>query len=228
MPKLSITMPTYNEEEIIQQVVADLQTCFNRNELDYELVIVNNGSKDNTLNILEELNKKDSRIRYINIEHNQGYGWGIINGLKNCHGEIIGYIDGDNQIEPEDIVTLYRIIQEKKGQFIKGIRKSRKDGILRIIESLCYNSLFKFIFFTNISDINAKPKMFTKTFYQKLNLESKDWFVDAEIVIKSIKMGIKPLEHQVKFNERKKGKSNVKLNTTLEFIKNLIIWRLKK
>jgi glycosyltransferase involved in cell wall biosynthesis len=228
MPKLSIAMPTYNEEEIIQQVVADLQACFNRNELDYELVIVNNGSKDNTLNILEELNKKDPKVRYINIEHNQGYGWGIINGLKNCHGEIIGYIDGDNQIEPEDIVTLYRIIQEKNEQFIKGIRKSRKDGILRIIESIFYNSLFKLIFFTNISDINAKPKIFTKTFYQKLNLESKDWFVDAEIVIKSIKMGIKPLEHQVKFNERKKGKSNVKLNTTLEFIKNLIIWRFKK
>jgi glycosyltransferase involved in cell wall biosynthesis len=228
MPDLSLTMPMYNEEKIASQVISQIQDVFDKENIDYELVIVNNGSRDKTKEILESLSSKDPRTKVVNIEVNQGYGWGIINGLNNCTGSIIGYVDGDNQIPPEDLIKVYKKLKETDSNFAKGIRYNRGDGIKRIIASFFYNGLFHILFWTSSRDINSKPKFFKKEFYNQLNLESKDWFIDPEIIIKAKKLKIKPKEILVQFHKRREGKSNVSLKTIKEFTKNLLYWRFKK
>jgi len=226
MPAFSLVLPMYNEEAIIQNVVRELEETFEREHLDYQLVIVNNGSRDKTEDILKTLAKKNPRIKPVHITVNEGYGWGVTSGLNNADGDIIGFVDGDGQVPPADILRVYHGFDNQMQIFCKGIRYNRGDRWKRILASFSYNAIFKVLFLTTARDINGKPKLFKKDFYKTLHLESKDWFIDPEIIIKTLHKGYKPKEITVHFDERKKGKSNVKLQTIIEFSKNLMKWRL--
>lgn len=226
MQKFSLVMPMYNEEAIAEKVIINTINSFDQKGLDYEIVIVKNGCKDRTREIVDKLAKEYGRIRTVDIPINQGYGWGVINGLNAATSPIIGFIDGDGQVPPDDIIRVLKGFEEQDISFCKGIRYNRGDGWKRILASFGYNGLFKILFLSTARDINGKPKFFKKEIYDTLDLKSKDWFVDPEIMIKLLHKGYKPQEIDVHFDERKKGKSNVSLKTILEFTKNLIKWRL--
>tara|TARA_Y100000310_G_C20687517_1_gene820038 strand:+ start:3112 stop:3810 length:699 start_codon:yes stop_codon:yes gene_type:complete len=226
MVELSFVMPMYNEEDIVESVVTKMQKAFDKEGLDYELVIVNNGSKDKTGEILDKL--KSKKVKVVTLRVNQGYGWGIINGLKACKGDILGYADGDGQVSPEDMLRVYRKMKESGNDFAKAIRYARGDGLKRVFASFFYNGLFHLFFLTKYRDINAKPKFFSRDFYDSLHLRSRDWFVDAEIMLGLVHKPFKVDEVLVKFDERKGGKSNVRLNTVKEFLTNMIQWRITK
>lgn len=226
MQKFSLVMPMYNEESIAEKVIKDIQEVFDQKKLDYELVIVKNGCKDKTGEIIDRLARKDARIKPVLVEVNQGYGWGVISGLNAATSQIIGYIDGDGQVPPEDIIRVLKGFENPSEIFCKGIRYQRGDGWKRILASFGYNGIFKIMFCSTARDINGKPKFMKKDLYDSLELKSKDWFVDPEIIIKVLHKGYKPKEIIVHFDERKKGKSNVSLKTIQEFGKNLIKWRI--
>lgn len=226
MEKFSLVMPMYNEEGIAEKVIQEIITSFDQKELNYELVIVKNGCKDKTGEIIDALAKKDSRIKPVLVPINLGYGWGVINGLNAATSPIIGFVDGDGQVPPEDILRVLKGFEDPNVHFCKGIRYNRGDGLKRIIASFGYNALFKILFLSTARDINGKPKFMKREVYNTLNLESKDWFIDPEIMIKVLHKGYKPKEIAVHFDERKKGKSNVSLKTVMEFAKNLAKWRL--
>ncbi|MBI5797807.1 glycosyltransferase family 2 protein [Candidatus Woesearchaeota archaeon] len=226
MQKFSLVMPMYNEEAIAEKVITDIMTSFDQKGLDFEIVIVENGCKDRTREIVEKLAHADSRIKTVDIAVNQGYGWGVINGLNAATSPIIGFIDGDGQVPADDIIRVLKCFENSNTDFCKGIRYNRGDGWKRILASFGYNGIFKILFLTTTRDINGKPKFFKKEIYDTLDLKSKDWFADAEIMIKLLHKGYKPQEINVHFDERKKGKSNVSLKIISEFVKNLIKWRL--
>lgn len=226
MEKFSLIMPMYNEEAIAEKVITETITSFEQKNLNFELIIVKNGCKDKTGEIIDQLAKKDSRIKTVLIPINQGYGWGIINGLNAASSPIIGYVDGDGQVPPEDIIRVLKGFENPNTMFTKGIRYNRGDGLKRICASFAFNGLFKILFLSTARDINGKPKFMRKELYNTLHLESKDWFIDPEIILKVLHKGYKPQEIEVHFDERKKGKSNVSLKTVSEFAKNLVKWRL--
>ena len=219
-------MPFYKEEAIIGKVVKDIQEVFDQRRMDYELVLVKNGCNIKTREIIDQLVNKDQRLKSVTIPENQGYGWGIINGLNNANGEIIGFVDGDGQVPPEDILRVLKGFETPHEVFCKGIRYQRGDGLKRKFASFGYNALFKVLFLSNARDINGKPKLFKKEFYNSLNIKSKDWFIDPEIMLKVLHKGYKAKEIVVHFDERKEGKSNISLKTVKEFAKNLVIWRI--
>lgn len=226
MVELSITIPFYNEEKNIENVVKPIVDLLNKNKIDYELVLINNGSKDKTGEIINSLMKKNKKIKKVVVEVNQGYGNGIINGLKFCNGKYIGWVDGDGQVEPQTLVNCYNKIKDSNLGMVKGIRETREDGINRIINSFGYNNMVRIFFGSGTKDVNAKPKIFKKEIFDKANLKSKDWFIDTELLVKTRKLGYSIEEVSTIFLKRKEGKSNVRFRTILEFIKNL--WRFRK
>ena len=227
MVELSLVMPFHNEQEIVNEVVSSLKKMFDSESLDYELVLVNNGSSDNTQKLLEGMAKEDSKVVVVNLKVNKGYGYGVRQGLKAAKGRVIGYNDGDGQISPDDVFKVYEPIMGKKSGFSKAIRYNRGDGLKRIFASFFYNGIFHLLFLTRWRDINAKPKFFTRDFYNNIELQSNDWFIDAEVMIYVIHKSFKVNEVLIKFKERDAGKSNVRLNTVYEFLKNMLSWRLK-
>ena len=225
--KLSLIIPMYNEGDVAEEVVDELQDQFNRAQINYELVLVDNGSTDHTGEILLKMAEKDSRIKVIRIHRNQGYGWGIINGLRWASGEYLGFMGGDGQIEAGDVVRVYREMIKGQHPLCKARRFKRKDGFLRNIISLIFNKLFVYTFKVNVGDINATPKIMTRSLYNRLNLSSKDWFLDAEVLLKSNSLGVAVAEIPVVFHSRQGGSSNVKMGTVWEFLRNMAAYRLR-
>ena len=227
MKELSLVMPFYNEELIAANIIETTISELKQSKIEFELICVNNGSSDNTELILADLQKRHKEIKILKINKNQGYGWGIITGLNAATGSYIGYTDGDGQVAVKDIVGVLDSLKERNYDICKGKRVIRGDGLQRKIASFGYNFGFNVLFSTNFGDINAKPKIMKRECLRKMNLQSKDWFIDSEILIKAKKLNYKVGEVKVEFSGRKTGKSNIKSTTAFEFIKNALKAKLK-
>ena len=225
---LSIAIPFYNEQDNIKSVAENLARELNKSKINYELILVNNGSSDLTSKIIENLRKNNPRIKQINIAKNQGYGWGIINGLNAAKGEFIGFIDGDDQVSPGHVIEAYSKIKEADADLCITKRSKRPSRFVRKIASIGYNAILNTLFFTSFWDINSKPKILKQKFYKQLNLYSKDWFIDAEIVLKAKRKNLKIIELPVIYKERAKGKSKIKSSIIKELLGDIIKFILKR
>lgn len=223
--RLSLVIPAYNEEECIENTVSELINEFMSTDAHLELVLVNNGSNDNTSKILKNLEKLYSDVKVVTIGVNEGFGWGVINGLRNAHGDYVGYIGADGQISARDTVRVFERLKSKNLDLCKSRRIKREDGVLRFFLSKSFNMLFYILYHVSVNDVNGTPKIMKYECYKRLDLESKDWFIDAELLIKSATLGFEMGDVDVIFKKRNRGKSNVKANTIFEFIKNLIKYK---
>ena len=104
--KLSLIIPCYNEAQSLPRLIGRLKECFTR--ADVEVVLVDNGSKDASQQILAEQLACSTNIRSVRVEVNQGYGYGILQGLKAAHGTYIGWTHADLQTDPKDACALLR------------------------------------------------------------------------------------------------------------------------
>lgn len=225
-PEVSIVLPFYNEEGNVKKVLQDLSSEFRKAKFDYEIIAVNNGSWDKTPAIISDVAKKNKRVKRVDVQKNQGYGFGIITGLKRARGKYIGYGWGDGQVLASDFVRVFKELKSKNVDICKVKRINREEGIFRIIESKVYNTLLRILFFINLKDVNGCPKIMRREVYESLKLQSKDWFLDPELIIKARRKGYKILEIPIIFKKREKGKSKVDLKTPFEFSKNILKYRL--
>lgn len=225
-PTLSLAIPLYNEEETVRLLVSNLSAEFDKAGLVCELVLVNNGSRDRTPVILEELSHEFPHVRVVTVGVNQGYGWGILCGLKETSAPIVGYMCGDGQILPADVVRVYLCLTSNPLDIAKVNRVARHDGLQRKIMSQVYNTLFELMFHVGIRDINGTPKLMFRKCYEAMRLQSKDWFIDAEVLLKARQLKYRIGEVDIEFKPRVGGESTVRWTITLEFIKNMIRYRL--
>ena len=223
-PILSVVATLYNEEENIRPLAENLISAF-REKLSattYEVVLVLNGPEDSTPEIAEELAAQFPEIVLVKLKDNQGFGGGLLAGLREARGQIIGFIDGDEQILAADVAKIFSIALTDQHDVVKAVRVKRHDGIQRLIVTTSYNILFGIMFGTKHKDINGKPKVFKRKILEALNLQSTDWFLDGEFMIKAKRQGLSVLEVPVVFQQRKRGSSNVRSSTVIEFFKNML------
>ena len=221
-PAFSLVLPLYNEGRAICDVIPGLVAEFEHEGIPCELVLVNNGSNDDTPDILEEVQRQYQSVRVVHVPINEGYGWGIICGLRKARAPVVGFMCGDGQIAPRDVTRVYRQLVEKKLDLCKVVRVERHDGWKRLLLTKCYNLFFRFLFPVKSRDINGTPKLMRRECYRQLDLVSKDWFIDAEIMIKSTEKSYRVGEVEVSFMPRASGDSNVHLTTSFEFVRNML------
>ncbi|HIG52315.1 TPA: glycosyltransferase family 2 protein [Candidatus Pacearchaeota archaeon] len=224
-PNLSLVIPFYNESGNSSIIIDKLTKKLEIEKIDYEILVVDNGSKDNTREILEKICEKNKRVRLIVVQNNKGYGYGIRKGLEFCEGEYIGYIWADDFIGVNFVPELVNKLKSENLSLAKISRFNRGEGLMRKIQSFAYNYLFSTIFDINSTDINGCPKIMKNSFYNSINLKSCDWFLDAEIMLKLNRKKSKFIEIPSNFDKREYGNSNVKIYTFLEFLKNLFIYK---
>lgn len=223
--RFSVIIPSYNESSSIADVVRELYSALKETENSFEIVVVDNGSTDETPEILSDLKKEITQLCTTRVFPNQGYGNGILAGLRIAKGEVLGWVHADNQANPEDVVRIYKKLLDENLDFCKVNRINRTEHHFRILQSKIYNNFFKMLFRTNLSDINGSPKLFRRALYEKAQLSSKDWFIDPEIVIKAKRLGCAMGEIPIKWQSRAGGFSKVKIGTGLEFFKNMLSYR---
>lgn len=226
-PLLSMVMPCYNEEGVIGYTIPRLIQAFEKSGYPLELIACNNGSSDRTGEIIEEFIAKGYPIVHKHIEVNQGYGHGILESFPLCTGPWIGIIPADGQVDAEDVVRVYESVARSDGRVLgKVFRRFRLDGAWRVFVSTFYN-LFMLTLWPKIGsvDVNGSPKIMHRDVLDAMELESRDWLLDPEIMIKAGYMDIPVIEMNAFSRMREHGVSHVQVATIWAFITTLLRFR---
>jgi len=223
-------MPCYNEEEIIGYTIPKLVAAFEAAGHNLELIAVDNGSSDRTGEMIDEIARNHPAVVPFRVPKNDGYGNGILAGIPVCRGPWIGIIPADGQVDAEDVVRLFEAAESSGGKVVAKVRRRfRMDGLLRKAVSTAYN-LFVRILWPRLSsiDVNGSPKIMPAEAIRKMNLQSKGWLLDPEILIKSHYMGFRILEFNVFGRMRGGGLSHVRPETCWEFLRQLLVVRFTR
>jgi dolichol-phosphate mannosyltransferase len=124
--KLSVIIPCYNEEQVINETYKRVVEVMNGIEYDYELVFINDGSRDKTLQLLKDLVSENPKVKIINFSRNFGHQCAVSAGINNCTGDYAAIIDADLQDPPAVIVDMLRIMEKENANVVYGVRKKRE------------------------------------------------------------------------------------------------------
>lgn len=224
--KLSIVVPCYNEEQNIPLILERFGELIQRDDI--EVILVNNGSTDNSAQVLEELLPQYSFAKTTLVEVNQGYGYGILQGLRQCSGEYIGWTHADMQTDPADILKALEIIEQQKGLvFVKGNRKGRPLFDVFFTMGM---SLFESCYLQEkLYDINAQPNIFPKVFFDSWENPPYDFSLDLYALYTARRKKLRVIRFPVLFPERIYGESkwNTGLKSKWKFIKRTLDFSVK-
>lgn len=204
LPSVSVVMPAYNEEDIIEEVARKCATYLETVCPDYEVVIVNDGSKDRTGEILDKLHAENPKIRPIHQE-NKGYGGALQAGFKNAHKGYVFFMDSDNQF---DIHEMDRLIPHLANvDVVLGYRKDRQDHLGRKFNALGWKTLVNLLFQLGVKDIDCAFKIFKHDKLQLALPESEGAMINTEMLVKLKRRGVKWVEVPVTHYPRVGGKA---------------------
>jgi glycosyltransferase involved in cell wall biosynthesis len=231
-PELSVIVLCYQAREAIHRVIDPLYEQLESAGIAYELVLVANQLPDRpdpTSGVIQTFASDRDTVRTV-VEEKQGaMGWDMRSGLAAAGGDYLVVIDGDAQNPIDDVLKMYRRMKETGADVMKGRRIERFDGPYRRAISLVYNLAFAVMFGTRgIWDVNGKPKGLTRAAYEAMELESDDWFIDAEMVLSARRRGFTVAELPVVFNRNDERDSFVRPGAILEFIRNMARQRLRR
>ena len=204
--KLSVVLPTYNEAENIQKVLKEVISVLKALPYGWEILVVDNASKDNTKQKVIPFLKKYKNIKSIFHPRNLGYGASTKTGLHAAKGDIIIVMDSDGQHTAKDIPKFISSINSGYG-LVVGWKKNRQDPFLRILLSNVYNMLFRTIFGIELHDVDCGYKAYSKRLAKSITLEYTTVPNGTEICAKASAMGYRISEIEVHHFPRKKGKS---------------------
>ncbi len=206
--ELSLFLPTYNESGNIEKVVLNARKVLLEKAKKWEIIVVNDGSKDNTREIIEKLHQEDSRIRLINHEVNKGYGGSLQSGFYNSKYEWITFIDSDGQFDFGEINKFYDEQKRTNADLVIGYYKKRQVSKLKIITSKMWELSVFILFGLHVKDIDCGFKLISKKVIDRIpRLESeRGAFISSELLIKSRKAGFKIVEIPVTHYPRVIGK----------------------
>jgi len=199
--KTSIIIPVYNEEESIIHVINEVKKL----KLDKEIVIVDDGSKDKTADLVE----KQKGIRLIRHKTNLGRGGAIKTGINNARGSIIYVLDGDMEHKPTE--ELVKPILQNKADVVYGNRLHNPAGMtkLHLMGNKVLSLVGSFIAKQKLNDVYTGSKCFRKETIQSLNLESNGFEQEAELLVKLAKKRIKIKEVGIGYKTRSFGESSI-------------------
>ena len=230
--KLSIIIPCYNEAKNIPLILEKFALCIK--DEDFEVVLVNNGSTDDSSDVLWRLLPKYPFARTILVPINQGYGYGILQGLRTAKADFVGWTHADMQTDPSDVIKAYHILEKEnwnKILYIKGNRKGRS-----LFDQLFTSgmSIFESIYLgKKLYDINAQPNIFSRQFFESWQNPPDDFSLDlyALYMARRAKLDVRRIE--VVFPPRIHGEShwnNGSLSAKWKFIQRTLNFskKLKK
>lgn len=224
---LSLVVPLYNEEACAERSISDLLRCLESSAVRYELLAVNNGSRDRTPAILEELAARWPPLRVLHFPENQGYGGAILAGLGAARGTVVGFTCGDGEVSPEAVVVIHSILRAGSLDLVKAKRIGRRDGIIRQLFSFGYHLVTAFLFRLHITDINAYPVLMTREAYGRIAPTARDWMINIDILSGARRLDLRTAELDVSHRERLAGRSHVRFWFPLLFLWQLIRHRFR-
>lgn len=206
--KLSLVIPCYNEADNLPLI---LERCDGYRGMGVEVILVDNGSTDDTPEVMQKLLLNHHCCRSIRIPVNQGYGYGICSGLKVAKGEVLAWTHADMQTDPMDALKGLELFElHGHNIFVKGRRIKRPifDAFFTIGMSVFETFLLR----TRLWDINAQPNMFSRTFYETWVHPPNDFALDLYVYFEARNQNHEIHRFPVEFKERLHGVSHWNIN----------------
>ncbi len=223
---ISIIIPVYNESESISLLIDEIQKVMFLNKFSYELIIINDGSKDNTYEVLKDLSNKVKELTVINLRKNYGQTAALAAGFDNATGQIVISLDGDLQNDPNDIPKLIDAINDGY-DLICGWRFNRKDKLLdRRIPSKIANKIIAMVTGIYLHDYGCSLKAFRKEVIDDIKLYGE---LHRFIPVLADNEGARIKEVKVNHRSRKYGSSKYGIDRTFRVLMDLLtVWFMNK
>jgi glycosyltransferase involved in cell wall biosynthesis len=206
-PSLSVFFPAYNDAPSLPALVGKTMEVLREHVEDYEVIVVNDGSYDNTGEVLDELRDRYAPyLRVITHPQNRGYGGALRTGLSSAKKEFVFYTDGDGQYDVGELPELLRLCGRTTG-LVNGFKLERHDPAHRIWIGNVYNFCARLLFRIRIHDIDCDYRLIRRSLLDKMQLTSTSGTICVELVRKLELSGCEVREVGVHHFARLHGKS---------------------
>lgn len=160
---ISIVIPLFNEEESLTELADWIDNVMKKNEFSYEIIFVDDGSKDNSWNVIEQLQQKNPTIKAIKFRRNYGKSAGLNVGFAAAQGNVVFTMDADLQDSPEELPEMYKMIVDEGWDLVSGWKKKRYDPLSKTIPTKLFNAATrKMSGINNLHDFNCGLKAYKK------------------------------------------------------------------
>lgn len=184
---LTVFFPCYNEEANVERVtLAALMAC-RRLVSDFEVLIVNDGSKDRTAEIADRLAAEHPNVRAVHNKPNRGYGGALARGFREAKKDFIFYTDGDGQFDFEELEKVLPLVEQH--DIVSAYRLKRSDPMMRKVNAWCWGRLVDAIFGMHIRDVDCAFKVYPRRFIEEIELRSTGALIDTEMLAKATYLG---------------------------------------
>jgi glycosyltransferase involved in cell wall biosynthesis len=217
-PSMSACIPALNEAGNIGALVRDLDMVLSNLCREHEIIVVDDGSTDETAAVLKELDL--STLRTITHPTNLGYGRSLRDGFDAAQYDYIFYTDGDGQFDVAELAWF--VERAAPDRAVVGYRLERSEGGLREFTSWAYNKLIRLLFGFKLRDVDCSFKVFPATVVPSLELKSDEFFIDTELMVKLNNADVEVEELGVRHLPREYGKSTVSARHIVTTIREII------
>jgi glycosyltransferase involved in cell wall biosynthesis len=205
---VSVVIPVFNEEQTIGDIVTRTKRTMEQMGVSYEVLVVDDGSDDRSADISQE--KKAHVLR----ETHKGKGYALRAGFRRAKGELVITLDSDGSHKPEEIPSVVQCISEGRADFVIGTRffnSFKKTEISKVnrIGNRLFNDLIGFLTGVEISDSQSGFRAIKSPLIKQMNLRSRGYEVESEMLVKALKMGAKVAEIPISFDQRTIGVSKL-------------------
>jgi len=217
---VSVVVPLFNEEESLPELTAWIERVMNANGYTYEVILIDDGSKDNSWKVINQLQKTNANIRGIKFRRNYGKSAGIYCGFEQAKGDVVITMDADLQDSPEEIPDLYRLIKNEGFDIVSGWKKKRHDPIGKRLPSKFFNWTTRRISKLKLHDFNCGLKAYKNVVVKNIEIYGE---MHRYIPVIAKWAGFSKItEKVVNHNARKYGKSKYGLERIMKGYLDLI------
>lgn len=204
---LSLCLPAFNEQENIEDTVRSAAVILPYFVQDFEVVVVDDGSADNTPRIVARLAEQDLRVRLEQHEKNRGYGAAVTTGLRSARGDLVMFTDSDGQF---NLLDLPQLLAQLAGRdLVIGYRYPRADRWHRKLNAWAWGQLIRGVLGLSVIDLDCAFKLFRRDVLERMHLTSQGACISAEILVQCLRGGLNyaqvPVRHFPRYHGRSTG-----------------------
>lgn len=225
---ISIVIPLYNEEESLPELHDWIKRVMDNNGYTYEIIFINDGSTDNSWNVIENIASKNSFVHGIKFRRNYGKSPALFHGFKECVGDVVITMDADLQDSPDEIPELYKMIKDDDYDLVSGYKKKRYDPLSKTIPTKLFNATARKVSgIKNLHDFNCGLKAYKREVVKNIEVygEMHRYIPYLAKNAGYFKIGEKIVHHQ----KRKYGKTKFGMSRFVNgYLDLLSLWFLSK
>jgi glycosyltransferase involved in cell wall biosynthesis len=205
-PSISAFFPCYNDAPTIGNLVVQAERELRALTDDYEIIVVNDGSRDESASVLAALSKEVERLRVVTHPTNRGYGAALRSGFEQATKDLVFYTDGDGQYDVREMSILMMLLTDDT-HFVNGMKMTRQDPPHRVFFGNLHRFVTRWSFWLPINDVDCDFRLVRRSILQKLRLSSSSGSICVELVKQAQRAGAQFREVSVHHYARRSGVS---------------------